>query len=788
MKPKRTRKWFLKLRYLIPMAFVLVLVAVTAGVFFYCLHLSDLIDQRFSGRRWSVPSRVYSDSMILYPGQTIPKDVVVAKLTRLGYRPVESRPEIKGRFRAAGSRIDVFLHDLNLPARKRDGFPATIVFKHDAIQSITRTDDKTEEPILELEPEEVMLFFGPEREQRRLVSIGHVPYHLTAAILAAEDNRYYDHHGLDPRGIARALWINLRYGGVRQGGSTITQQLAKNYFLTPEKTLTRKVREMFLALTMEFMFKKDEILEIYLNEIYMGQKGSVSINGVGEACRFYFGKDVSEISLAEAAELAGLIRAPNLYSPYVNPERCRERRNYVLNSMRKLGWITEQELLSAQSKPVSAAGYRPKGKTAPYFMDYLSEQLVQLYPPTALASLGLSIYTTLDTQVQTAAEQALQQGLDRLERDYPKLKRDKPEERLQGAIVVIQPKTGNILAMVGGRDYGVSQFNRITQARRQPGSAFKPFVYLAALDSFTPATPLSNDPRTYTIDGKDWRPQNSHEDSGGDVSFRTALAKSINIATVDLAMKTGLEKIIRTASALGISTPLKPYPSLALGAFEVMPLELARAYCAFAADGALPFPLSLKEAVDDKGKVLERRHVTIQPVISPAEAYIMDSLLHSVTTEGTARSLERRGITFPAAGKTGTSSDYRDGWFVGYTPDILTLVWVGFDQGDSMGVSASTAALPIWAEFMKSIPWQMSGGWFRMPPGVVTRVICEDSGMLAVNSCPRPVQEVFLENNAPSEPCTLHKDNWSLIKKLRSLIKDLSTIDGTQNEQKKEPW
>ena len=210
MKPKRTRKWFLKLRYLIPMAFVLVLVAVTAGVFFYCLHLSDLIDQRFSGRRWSVPSRVYSDSMILYPGQTIPKDVVVAKLTRLGYRPVESRPEIKGRFRAAGSRIDVFLHDLNLPARKRDGFPATIVFKHDAIQSITRTDDKTEEPILELEPEEVMLFFGPEREQRRLVSIGHVPYHLTAAILAAEDNRYYDHHGLDPRGIARALWINLR--------------------------------------------------------------------------------------------------------------------------------------------------------------------------------------------------------------------------------------------------------------------------------------------------------------------------------------------------------------------------------------------------------------------------------------------------------------------------------------------------------------------------------------------------------------------------------------------------
>ena len=306
----------------------------------------------------------------------------------------------------------------------------------------------------------------------------------------------------------------------------------------------------------------------------------------------------------------------------------------------------------------------------------------------------------------------------------PSLKRSKPEERLQGAITVMQPKTGYILAMVGGRDYTQSQFNRITQARRQPGSAFKPLVFLTALEEFTPTYELSNEPKSYEIDGKVWQPQNYEPIPEKRVSLRSALARSINLATVDLAMQVGLDRVVSTATSFGFSTPLKPYPSLALGACEVVPLELARAYCAFAADGVLPYPLSLKAVLDEEGTILERRHMRIRSVVSPAKAFIMCSMLKSAVTEGTARSLKNMGIVVPVAGKTGTTNGFRDAWFVGYTPDILALVWVGFDDGSSIHVAGSAAALPIWAELIKSIPQYISGNCFKVPPGVVKRIVC----------------------------------------------------------------
>ncbi|MBN2255937.1 MAG: PBP1A family penicillin-binding protein, partial [Deltaproteobacteria bacterium] len=688
-------------------------VAVAIGITLYMMHLSTVIDKRFSARRWSIPSRVYSDSTLLYPAQSLNVPSFREKLGRLGYHEVSHEPGEKGEMRRRGSILDIYLHELTMPSKRRSGFSVSIKFMGNRISSMVRNDTGESLALLDLEPEEIMLFFGPDREQRRLISINEVPLYLKYAVLAAEDSRFYRHHGVDFRGILRALYTNIRHGEIRQGGSTLTQQLAKNYFLTPERTLRRKIKEFLMAVTMEVIYDKDTVFEIYLNEIYFGQKGSIAVHGVGEASHYYFGKDVGKLTVGEAATIAGLIKGPNRYSPYSDPERCRKRRDAVLQDMFRNGWITAEEVEGATATAVVPVGYSDYRNKAPYFVDYLSQQLPVFYSSHDLSSLGLSVYTTLDTQVQMAAERALERGLARLERENPTLKRSEPVKQLQGAVIVMRPKTGAIIAMAGGRDYSVSQFNRITQARRQPGSAFKPFVYLTALNDFTPSSIFSNERKSYEIDGTVWQPQNVGPVMENGLRLRTALARSDNLATVDCAMKTGLKRIVNTALSLRFSTPMKPQPALALGAFEVIPLELARAYCTFAADGVLPHPLSMKAVIDEKGRVLERRHLKIERIISPEKAFMMNSLLLSVVEEGTARSLKWRNISYPVAGKTGTTNDYRDAWFVGYTPDILALVWVGYDDGSSVYAQGATAALPIWADLMRELPQYTSGGWFR---------------------------------------------------------------------------
>jgi len=737
---------------------VLLLLCAGAALLFYGRQLSAQIEQRFSARRWSIPSRVLSDTTLLYPGQRINPELFLKKLQALGYRRVGRRPAEKGEMQRQSGSLTIYLHDLTTPWKTRPGFVVRLEMAENTITAMVRADDGQPVALLELEPEEIRLFFGPQRERRRLVAIDEVPRHLIFAVLAAEDSRFYQHHGIDLRGIARAFATNLRHGSVRQGGSTLTQQLAKNYFLTAERTLSRKLKEMLIALIIELNYDKNEILEIYLNEIYLGQKGSVSINGIGEAADFYFGKPVSRLSRAEAATLAGMIKAPNRYSPYHHPEDCRRRRNFVLRAMHRKGWLTREQLQADLQQPVQTVGYAVYGKKAPYFVDYLAQQLKTLYRPEVLTSEGLAIYTTLDTQVQAAAENALAKGLARLERLKPELRRQAPDQRLQGAIIVMQPRTGYILAMVGGRNYSQSQFNRIVQARRQPGSAFKPFVYLSSLDKFTPVSMLSNQPRTYTVEGKPWEPKNFEPVTRYTVTMREALSLSFNLATVDLALKTGLDHVVETARRFHFSTPLKPYPSLALGAFEVIPLELARAYCVFAADGVQPHPLSLKSVVDENGRTLKQKNLQIQRLIPPSKAFIITSMLQSVVSVGTARSLKEFGISWPVAGKTGTTNNFRDAWFVGYTPDILALVWVGFDNGDSILATGASAALPIWADLMTAIPGYISGAQFNVPPGVQKRLICPVTGLLAVeNACPDPVEEYFLAENVPAEFCPLHK-------------------------------
>jgi penicillin-binding protein 1B len=756
-KPRRRTPSTLRRLSILALKFSICACLLGAGALtVYTLYVSEQVQERFAGRKWSIPSRVYSDTTLLYPGQPTTAEFLENTLKRLDYRPVKRLPAMPGEYRTGDSALEISLRPLTVPGRQRPGFPALIQLRGGRIESMRNT--ATGEPLytLELEPAEVMLFFGPQREQRELIALQHMPRHLIHAVLATEDRRFYQHAGIDPVGILRAMLINMRHGSVRAGGSTITQQLAKCYFLTPQRTLLRKFKELCIALSIELGYSKDEILEMYLNEIYLGQKGTIAISGIAEAAKFYFGKSAEGLSVAEAATIAGLIRAPNRYSPYVNAERSRARRNAVLKAMAENGWLTPEHARAAGDAPLTTAGYTVRSRTAAYFMDHVARQLQEFYSADDLEGLGLSIYTTLDMQVQQAAEQALSRGLKRLEDRYPNFKTTDPEKKLQGAVVVLQPRTGTILAMVGGRDYGQSQFNRITQALRQPGSAFKPIVYLSALDSLTPASMLSNAPVTYTLHGREWSPKNYDDSAPPEMLLRDALAQSVNRPAVAAAMQTGLDRIIACARRLGITSALEPYPSMALGSFEVAPLELARAYCCFAADGLLPYPRALSLVADEQGRILNQRHMEIRQAATPAQAFLISSLLQSVVTDGTARSLRAMGCTFPSAGKTGTTDNKRDAWYVGFTPDIVALVWIGFDDGRSIHTTGSGAALPVWADMMLALPQHISGTWLPEPQGILRRTICKRSGLRPdAGACTETREEYFLNGSAPEQTCTL---------------------------------
>ena len=729
----------------------------------YGAMMAPKVEARFAGRMWSVPSRVYSDGLAIYPGQRLPLDEIEGRLRRLGYRALNEPPAEEGAYFVDKKSLTVFLRTVDLPVLSRDAALIRFDFSGKKATSVRAIRDLRADaavPIVELEPEELLQVFGDNHESRQLVSVNGVPKTLVDAVLAAEDADFYDHYGVDVMAVLRALYVNAKAGAVRQGGSTLTQQLAKTFFLSRNRTIMRKLKELVIALVIEWKYSKDEILEIYLNEVYLGQRGAVSVHGFGEASRFYFGQPVQQISAGQAATLAGIIRGPQRYSPHRHPEAARTRRDQVLSAMAVNGALSEDQAAAAIDRPLGTVAFSPYQRTAPYFFDYVASQLSTMYPKTELSREGLSLYTTLDFGVQEQAEQALTKGLAALEKKKKKLRREGADKELQGAIVVLEPSTGHVVAMVGGRDYGKSQFNRVTQARRQPGSAFKPFVFLSALDKFDLTVRLNNEKKVYKINGKRWRPKNYGGDYGGTVSARHALTHSLNVPTVDLAEKIGLAPVIETARKFGITTPLEPHLSMALGALEVEPIELVRAYAAFAHDGVLPHALSLRTVVNEDGKVMDRQHLKLQSVTTPIRAYMMTSVLKDVVELGTARSLQRRGIDFPVAGKTGTTNDYRDAWFVGYTPELVALVWVGFDDGTSLGMAASAVALPIWADLMRNIGWRTSKRWFRPPEGVTTTVVCGETGLIAVSGCPHPVSEVFEGDRAPTEECPVHRSSF----------------------------
>jgi penicillin-binding protein 1B len=724
------------------------------------IQLDRIVRARFDGQRFRVPSRVFSAPAILYPGLDVKLADLRGALVRLGYREARSAENIpEGQYSWQKSRVAVHLRAFEHPTRSEPARSVVFLIRGTQIDEILQLPSRRRVGAVLLEPEPLGAYYGPDRTQRELVRLDDLPPHLVDAIISVEDQRFDTHPGVDLRRIGGALLANLRAGGIRQGGSTLTQQLVKNFFLTPERTLKRKAQEAVMALLVESRYDKREILEAYLNEIYLGQRGSTEIHGVGEAALRFFGKRVRSLSLAESALLAALIQSPNGISPYRNVEGARNRRNLVLELMTEQGRIDASQRDEAAAEPINLAAITADPGDTRYFLDLLRVQLSAGYDGAVLSSQGLKIYSTLESRTQRLAATALREGIEKLERQHPDLVAEDPTRSLQGCIIAMRPQTGEILALVGGRDYQLSQFDRCTQAHRPVGSAFKPFVYIAGLEpravgpTITLASLLDDSPLEIETPSGLWKPRNFDREFHGTVSVRESIERSFNVATARLAQEVGIGRVADVAHRLGIESHLPLVPSLALGVADLTPLEVARAYSTLAGGGVRPQVHSIEDLVDSEGNTLERRELRHSRAIDAGTAYLATSLLLGVANRGTAAGVRATGIEGPIAAKTGTSDEERDLWFVGYTPELVAVVWIGFDEPRSIGFASSQGALPIWRRFVGELTGGQIHGQFPRPASIQVVDIDPVSGARAVWGCPERRRELFLEGTVPIEVC-----------------------------------
>lgn len=587
-------------------------------------------------------------------------------------------------------------------------------------------------------------------EQRTLIPLNKVPEIFQKAIIAVEDEKFFSHFGIDPIGITRALFINILHGRIVQGGSTITQQLARNLFLTRKRTFIRKIKEVLLALKIERKYTKKEILEMYLNQIYFGS----GAYGIEAAARTYFGKHVWELTTAECAILSGLPRAPNEYSPYKNLDKAVKRKNSVLSRLFSRGIISKEEFLKSKKEPVNLR--KIEIENAPYFVEYIRQKLEETYGSNVIYKGGLNVYTTLDLKIQNIAERILISGIESAEKELLQ----KTDKKLQGAILVLDT-SGNIKAMVGGRSFKESEFNRAVQARRQPGSAFKPFIYLTAIDvGFTPADIIVDSPVVFKDSfGNEWKPENYERKFFGPTTLRNAITHSRNVVTVKLLAKLGVDNVINYTHKVGIKSELTKDLTLALGTSEVTLLELVASFTVFPNMGLLAEPIAIKSIKDSKGVTIEEYNTNIEEVIKPETAYILTSMMESVINNGTARVARRFKIPKTVAGKTGTTDNNTDAWFIGFTPEIIAGVWLGYDDKISLGDLATAAkiAVPIWASFISEVyDKDKETKDFEIPENLITAKIDTTSGLLATKDCKETVDEVFINGTVPTKPCDGH--------------------------------
>ena len=732
-----------------------------AGIAVTSVVVEALVRTRLDPADFTAPTRLYARPVVLAAGAPVDRERVRRYLEGLGYREARGDSVRLGEYRLDGDEWTIGTRSFRAAGGMSPGGVTSIQLDGDRIAAIWDASGQTRATLM-LEPEVIRTVGAEDGEiaDRVPVTIDQVPPYLIDAIVTVEDRSFFTHEGLDLRRIVGAGLADLRAGRVTQGASTITQQLARTLWLSSSRTLWRKLREAAMALVLEARYSKQAILQAYLNEVYLGQDDALAIRGVGRAAQFYFGKDVTQLNLSECALLAGTIRGPNLYSPFRNPRAARARRDLALREMRDRGVISDSAYAAARRRPLRLRRTTEAHRDTRYFTDWV---LQDLQPER-----GLAVFTTLDPTLQDVAHQAVVQGLARLERARPALTR--PAQPLEAALVALDPWTGEVLAMVGGRDYGETQFNRVTQARRQPGSAFKPIVALAALsppeDSsnggaplFTLASQIDDDTLSVQTPAGPWRPVNYDGSFGDAVTLREALERSLNVPMARVGLAVGPDRIAGFGQLLGIESPLHAVPSLALGASEVTLLELTRAYGVLAAYGYRTNSVNTLAVVDPSGQVVGRATLVGQQVLAPAVAYLVTFALQGVVEHGTGQALRTLGVAGPVAGKTGTTNDDRDAWFVGYTPHLAVGVWVGFDDGTSVGLTGAGAALPIFAQFVRQAVADGNDDDFPVPEGVEFA----DAG----RDCQR---EAFLTGTVPDQQCA---PIWSALRPVARGIKSL---------------
>jgi penicillin-binding protein 1B len=750
-------------------AFVILSACAALTIAYFYSYYSKVVDERLSSGYLTSRAGIYAAPRVLRAGQSISCERLVEILRRAGYVDAEAQSNVwSGRFSVEAGGVEIRPHRAVASAYTPSIEVVRVEFDgRGRIASVT--GDGATLASYALEPEPLTNDAAMKTGQREALSYGDIPPVLAHAILSIEDRRFFEHGGLDLFGITRALvsWGEAAGGGeqdLKQGGSTITQQLVKNTYLTPERTLRRKFNEAVLASVLERRLSKEDILALYCNEIYLGQRGSVAVRGVAQASRVFFGKELKDLSLAEAATIAGMIQSPARYAPDRHPDRAKLRRDTVLAAMLRDGVVTQEQARAAVNEPVRVSPPEERDATAPYFIDYVNRAIESQSESSKQAGAAAPrVYTTIDLELQQTAETAVRRQLDRLEKVY------KGKRTPQAALVALDPHTGDVLAMVGGNRYAESQLNRATDARRQPGSVFKPIVYAAAIENgISPASMATDAPREFLYDT---RAKYSPANYGGgysmrDVTLRDALVRSLNVVTVDVAMRTGLSRIAALAEDLGMPRPAA-YPSLALGTTEATPLEVAAAYTAFANGGRVMRPTAISRVEDaDHAARLERLAPVERQVLKPSTSYMLTDMLTGVINEGTARSARGALKGTAVAGKTGTS---RDGWFAGYTPNLVCVVWVGFDDGDQLGLTGAESALPVWTEFVKgavAMRPELGGDKFERPAGVVTVEIDPETGALASESCPARERIALIPALTPVQSCFKHGENFETLASL----------------------
>jgi len=759
--------------------------AIATGAVFnhYWWKYSKVVDGRLAGGPFNRAAKVLAAPSPVFVGEEMTPDDVVAELREASYS--DSRHNPVGHYLLKEGSLEVYPGPLSYFAQE----PAVLYFEGGKISRIVSLNDNIAQTAYDLEPQLVTHLFDDDRSKRRLFKFEDFPPQLVQAVLAIEDHRFYDHWGIDIIRTTKAALDGLVKWEQPRGTSTLTQQLARNFFLTLEQTYERKLAEALIAIQLELRLSKEQIFEYYANQIFMGRSGSFNVMGMGEAARAYFNKDARDLTLAESALLAGLPQGPSYLNPYRHPERALNRRAQVLRAMLREGVIDEETYKEASQEELHLAQGHIESTAAPYYVDLVNDHLRETFASEELVTQDYWVYTTLDKGLQQAAVDAVRIGMQEVDEAIAKQRRfkDKEPPRAQAALVAIDPSTGEVKAIVGGRDYGESQLNRVL-AKRQPGSVFKPFVFAAALDTaldeerrhlveegeaklfeelgwslyepaevYTPASLVDDVPTTFWYDEKPYEPANHMNKIYGLISFRYALRRSINIATVKVAQMAGYGRVAEIAKRAKLGDGIQPTPSLALGSYEATPLQVAGAYSTFVNGGVRKKPYFVRMVRDSEGNVLQRSQPEETQVLDPRVAYMVTNMLEDVMTRGTGVGARYRyNFTEPAAGKTGTDDD---GWFAGFTSNLLCVVWVGFDDNTDLSLEGAHSALPIWAEFMKrahELRAYRNPKPFEAPEGVITVEIDPITLELATPACSERQNEVFIAGTQPARFCRLH--------------------------------